>query len=180
MCWCRQLCRLHSQQEGVACQSDRRIPYRGRRRRAPGLPDSLAGGPAGCMLIQGRRHIFCDLEAVTPLPAVATSDTWAQRHTQKQPGTAGCCLKLPRLVQALESGGRPNPGARVLIQAGAGGVGHFAIQIAKVHFKAYVVATGGPANQQFMKVRGTASRAAVPGQGNGHYNDTSCPVACCL
>ena len=42
----------------------------------------------------------------------------------------------------------------MLIQAGSGGMGHFAIQIAKVHFKAHVVATGGPANQQFMKVRG--------------------------
>ena len=59
------------------------------------------------------------------------------------------CLAL----QALQSGGAPKPGARVLIQGGAGGVGHFAIQLAKVHFKAYVVATGSPSNQAFMKVR---------------------------
>ena len=55
-------------------------------------------------------------------------------------------------TQALQSGGAPKPGARVLIQGGPGGVGHFAIQLAKVHFKAYVVATGGPSNQAFMKV----------------------------
>ena len=46
----------------------------------------------------------------------------------------------------------PKPGARVLIQGGSGGVGHFAIQLAKVHFKAHVVATGGPSNQAFMEV----------------------------
>lgn len=56
------------------------------------------------------------------------------------------------VAQALQSGGAPKPGARVLIQGGPGGVGHFAIQLAKVHFKAYVVATGGPSNQAFMKV----------------------------
>ena len=55
-------------------------------------------------------------------------------------------------AQALQSGGAPKPGARVLIQGGPGGVGHFAVQLAKVHFKAYVVATGGPSNQAFMKV----------------------------
>ena len=53
----------------------------------------------------------------------------------------------------LQSGGVPKPGARVLIQGGSGGVGHFAIQLAKVHFKAYVVATGGPNSQALMKVR---------------------------
>ena len=55
-------------------------------------------------------------------------------------------------MQALQSGGMPKPGARMLIQGGAGGVGHFAIQLAKAHFKAYVVATGGPSNQALMKV----------------------------
>ena len=53
-------------------------------------------------------------------------------------------------VQALESG-HLKPGARVLVHAGAGGVGHFAIQLAKVHFKAYVVTTAGPANLKFVK-----------------------------
>ncbi len=53
-------------------------------------------------------------------------------------------------AQALESG-HLKPGARVLVHAGAGGVGHFAVQLAKVHFKAYVVSTAGPANLKFIK-----------------------------
>ena len=56
------------------------------------------------------------------------------------------------MAQALLSGGMPKPGARMLIQGGAGGVGHFAIQLAKAHFKAHVVATGGPSNQALMMV----------------------------
>ncbi|EIE19170.1 NAD(P)-binding protein [Coccomyxa subellipsoidea C-169] len=53
-------------------------------------------------------------------------------------------------LQALESGNL-KPGARVLVHGGAGGVGHMAIQLAKVRFKAYVVTTAGPANQTFIK-----------------------------
>jgi NADPH:quinone reductase-like Zn-dependent oxidoreductase len=41
-------------------------------------------------------------------------------------------------------------GERILIQAGAGGVGSFAIQLAK-HLGAVVAATAGPANQSFLK-----------------------------
>jgi NADPH:quinone reductase-like Zn-dependent oxidoreductase len=44
-------------------------------------------------------------------------------------------------------------GDRVLIQAGAGGVGTFAIQLAK-HFGAHVTATAGTANQAFLKELG--------------------------
>eukprot|EP00884_Botryococcus_braunii_P023531 jgi/Botrbrau1/9862/Bobra.0313s0031.1 len=55
--------------------------------------------------------------------------------------------------QALESAGL-SPGQRVLVVAGAGGVGHFALQLAKVHWGAYVVATAGPKNQEFLKELG--------------------------
>jgi len=44
-------------------------------------------------------------------------------------------------------------GERVLIQAGAGGVGSFAIPFAK-HLGAHVTATAGPANQAFLKELG--------------------------
>ena len=37
------------------------------------------------------------------------------------------------------------------MHGGAGGVGHMAVQLAKVRFKAYVVTTAGPANQTFIK-----------------------------
>jgi NADPH:quinone reductase-like Zn-dependent oxidoreductase len=51
--------------------------------------------------------------------------------------------------QAFVERARLKAGERVLIQAGAGGVGAFAIQLAK-HFGANVVATGGPDSQAFM------------------------------
>jgi len=41
-------------------------------------------------------------------------------------------------------------GERILIQAGAGGVGTFAIQLAK-HIGAHVTATAGPSNQDFLR-----------------------------
>ena len=42
-------------------------------------------------------------------------------------------------------------GSRVLVHAGSGGVGTFAVQLAKTHFEAYVVATSGPTNTAFLK-----------------------------
>ena len=54
-------------------------------------------------------------------------------------------------LQALDSANL-QPGARVLVHAGSGGVGHFAVQLAKHHWNAYVVSTAGPSNQDFVKV----------------------------
>ena len=51
--------------------------------------------------------------------------------------------------QAFVERARLKAGESILIQAGAGGVGAFAIQLAK-HLGAYVVATGGPDSQAFM------------------------------
>jgi NADPH:quinone reductase-like Zn-dependent oxidoreductase len=51
--------------------------------------------------------------------------------------------------QAFVERAKLKSGERVLIQAGAGGVGAFAIQLAK-HIGAFVVATGGPNSQDFM------------------------------
>lgn len=45
------------------------------------------------------------------------------------------------------------PGQRVLIHAAAGGVGHFAVQIAK-HFKAYVIGTASRENHDFIRSLG--------------------------
>lgn len=52
--------------------------------------------------------------------------------------------------QALVTQGRMKPGDRVLIHAGAGGVGTVAIQLAKA-FGAFVAATGSARNQQFLR-----------------------------
>ncbi|CAL5224697.1 g7424 [Coccomyxa viridis] len=86
----------------------------------------------------------------------ASKKEWLTKVTEKFPIEIGGGVPLVALtaLQALQSGGAPKPGAHVLIQGGPGGVGHFAIQLAKVHFKAYVVATGGPSNQAFMKELG--------------------------
>ncbi len=55
--------------------------------------------------------------------------------------------------QALLSQGKLKAGQRVLIHAGAGGVGVMAIQIAKA-FGAYVAATAGPRNQDMLRELG--------------------------
>lgn len=52
--------------------------------------------------------------------------------------------------QAMVNQGKLKPGQRVLIHAGAGGVGVMAIQIAKA-FGAYVAATGSTRNQDFLR-----------------------------
>lgn len=52
--------------------------------------------------------------------------------------------------QALFAHGRLQPGQRILVQAGAGGVGHAAVQLAKQH-GAYVLATAREYNHDFVK-----------------------------
>jgi NADPH:quinone reductase-like Zn-dependent oxidoreductase len=51
--------------------------------------------------------------------------------------------------QAFSDFGRLRPGQRVLIHAGAGGVGHYAVQIAR-HIGAFVVATASAENKDFV------------------------------
>lgn len=63
---------------------------------------------------------------------------------------AKACVTL--LLQALDAGGLEPGNSRVLVHAGAGGVGHFAIQLAKAHWKAFVVTTGSTKNLDFLKV----------------------------
>lgn len=54
-------------------------------------------------------------------------------------------------AQALSAGNLQPGASRVLVHAGAGGVGHFTVQLAKVHWKAHVVATGSTKNIEFLK-----------------------------
>jgi hypothetical protein len=64
--------------------------------------------------------------------------------------------------QALNSADPPlKPGGRVLVHGGAGGVGHLAVQLAKVHWKAYVVTTAGPKNVGFIRKARPSAPAAV-------------------
>jgi NADPH:quinone reductase-like Zn-dependent oxidoreductase len=55
--------------------------------------------------------------------------------------------------QALVGQGRIGPGTKVLVHAGSGGVGLFAVQIAKA-FGAYVAATASTRNQDFLRQLG--------------------------
>jgi NADPH:quinone reductase-like Zn-dependent oxidoreductase len=50
---------------------------------------------------------------------------------------------------------KAHEGQRILIHAGAGGVGHFAIQFAS-YFGAYVIATGSPRNENWLRELGAA------------------------
>lgn len=62
---------------------------------------------------------------------------------------AASCLACLTAWQALTEHVRIKPGQRVLIHAAAGGVGHFAVQLAK-HFGAYVIGTASAANRDFV------------------------------
>jgi NADPH:quinone reductase-like Zn-dependent oxidoreductase len=62
---------------------------------------------------------------------------------------AGASLAALTAYQALAFKAGVHPGQRVLIQAASGGVGHFAVQIAKL-LGAYVIGTASEANRDFV------------------------------
>jgi NADPH:quinone reductase-like Zn-dependent oxidoreductase len=79
---------------------------------------------------------------VTPTPAALADDAAATL-----PIAGGTAL------QALADDAAVGPGRRVLITGAAGGVGHFAVQVAK-HLGAHTVATCGPGNVEFVRTLG--------------------------
>jgi len=91
--------------------------------RTLGAYAELAAVPVELLALKPKRLSFID---ATSLPTVALT-TW----------------------QAFVERARLAAGESILIQAGAGGVGSFAIQLAK-HFGAVVTATAGAANQHWM------------------------------
>lgn len=62
---------------------------------------------------------------------------------------AGATLAALTAWQALVTNARVSAGQRVLIHAASGGVGHFAVQIAK-HLGAYVIGTSSLSNRDFV------------------------------
>ncbi|WP_343691239.1 NADP-dependent oxidoreductase [Chitinophaga sp.] len=62
---------------------------------------------------------------------------------------AGATLAALTAWQNIVNKGTVKPGDRILIHAAAGGVGHYAVQIAK-HFGAYVIGTSSAANKDFV------------------------------
>jgi NADPH:quinone reductase-like Zn-dependent oxidoreductase len=69
------------------------------------------------------------------------------------PEAAAATLAALTAWQVLVHQGKIKPGQRVFIQAAAGGVGHFAVQIAK-HIGAYVIGVASGANADFLKELG--------------------------
>lgn len=65
------------------------------------------------------------------------------------PAAAATTLSALTALQAFADHVRVRAGQRVLIHAAAGGVGHFAVQIAK-HAGAYVIGTASAANRDFV------------------------------
>lgn len=66
---------------------------------------------------------------------------------------AGATLTALTAWQALVNNAKVRKGDKVLIHAAAGGVGHYAVQIAK-HFGAYVIGTASAINCDFVKQLG--------------------------
>jgi NADPH:quinone reductase-like Zn-dependent oxidoreductase len=82
--------------------------------------------------------------------AVLPESTLAQKPaTLTHEQAAAMPLAATTAWQALVRQGKIEPGSKVLVHAGAGGVGVFAVQIAK-SFGAHVTATAGPGNLQFL------------------------------
>jgi hypothetical protein len=73
--------------------------------------------------------------------------TWQPHHSPCTNTTSSTLPSLP--PQAFEPANL-GPGKRVLVQSGAGGVGHMGVQIAKAR-GCYVVAVCGPKNVEFVK-----------------------------
>src|SRR5918996_1010271 len=90
-----------------------------------------------------RRGTYAELTPA-PIRAVAakpSSASWAE--------AGGLPLTGLTALQALTAG-RVGPGDTVLIHAAAGGVGHLAVQLARILGADRVIGTAGPANHEFL------------------------------
>lgn len=94
-----------------------------------------------------RAGTFAEFVCVTPAEVASTPASVTDEHAAALPVAAGSA------VQALGDEGRVAPGMRVLVNGGAGGVGHYAVQYAH-HLGAHVTATCGPDNVAFVRELG--------------------------
>lgn len=97
-------------------------------------------GITGCYA----QYVACPAEKMAPIPAGLTAIDAAAVPIDALTAEQG-------LTDVLAVGA----GDRVLITAGAGGLGHFAVQIAR-NLGALVVATGSPRNHEFLHELGAA------------------------
>jgi NADPH:quinone reductase-like Zn-dependent oxidoreductase len=91
---------------------------------------------------------YAELAVVTESAAALKPQALSFAETASLPIAGGTALQALRDVGALREGGS------ALINGGAGGVGHFAVQIAKA-LGARVTATCGPSNVAFVESLGT-------------------------
>lgn len=86
-------------------------------------------------------HTLAEFVAVPAADLAAAPQAWSVAQAGAAP------LAALTAWQALDAAGvRPDQAARVLVLGGAGGVGHFAVQLAKAR-GAHVIATASPAKQ---------------------------------
>jgi NADPH:quinone reductase-like Zn-dependent oxidoreductase len=90
------------------------------------------------------QYVTCPVEQLAPIPGALTAAEAAGVPIDALTAEQG-------LTDVLEVG----PGDRVLITAGAGGLGHFAVQIAR-NLGAEVVATASPQHHEFLHRLGAA------------------------
>lgn len=84
----------------------------------------------------------------------APADHLAQKSSNiSHNEAAAATLAALTAWQGLVTYAKVQPGDKVLIHAAAGGVGHYAMQIAK-HFGAYVIGTGSAASKDFILSQG--------------------------
>jgi NADPH:quinone reductase-like Zn-dependent oxidoreductase len=95
----------------------------------------------------GRQGSCAELITVAAARASAIPSGVADEHAASLPIAAGTAL------QALADDAKLAAGQRVLITGAAGGVGHFAVQVAK-HLRAQVVGTCGAGNVDFVRSLG--------------------------
>lgn len=95
----------------------------------------------------GRAGSCADLVVVPAARVTPTPEGVDDEAAASLPMAGGTAL------QALADDAKVAAGQRVLVTGAAGGVGHFAVQVAK-HLGAQVVATCGPANVEFVRALG--------------------------
>lgn len=89
---------------------------------------------------------YAEFVSVTSLSVTRKPSTLSHEEAAAVPVAA---LTAWGMVEVAEVG----PGSRVLIHAGSGGVGHFAVQFAR-HLGAHVIATGSERNLDFLRQLG--------------------------
>jgi 2-desacetyl-2-hydroxyethyl bacteriochlorophyllide A dehydrogenase len=118
----------------------------------------VAVGPGVTQFKAGDQVVaFVDLKqggGYAELAVVKASATALKANSLSFIEAASLPIAAGTALQALRDKGQLLPGQSILINGGAGGVGHFAVQIAKA-FGANVSATCGTNNVEFVKSLGT-------------------------